>query len=53
MRELQSLDDVFNNKIFRIPDYQRRYAWGEKQLTEFWKDLLSLDSHRSHYTGAL
>lgn len=53
MKELQSLDEVFNNKIFRIPDYQRGYAWGEKQLIEFWEDLLSLDSHRSHYTGVL
>ncbi|MCP5275389.1 MAG: DUF262 domain-containing protein [Burkholderiales bacterium] len=53
MKELQSLDEVFNKKIFRIPDYQRGYAWGEKQLIEFWEDLLSLDSHRSHYTGVL
>jgi uncharacterized protein with ParB-like and HNH nuclease domain len=53
MKELQSLDDVFNKKIFRIPDYQRGYAWGEKQLVEFWEDLLSLDSYRSHYTGVL
>jgi uncharacterized protein with ParB-like and HNH nuclease domain len=53
MKELQTLDDVFNKKIFRIPDYQRGYAWGEKQLIEFWEDLLSLDSQRSHYTGVL
>ena len=53
MNELQSLDDVFNKKIFRIPDYQRGYAWGEKQLIEFWEDLISLDQNRSHYTGVL
>ncbi|WP_029913825.1 DUF262 domain-containing protein [Pelobacter seleniigenes] len=53
MKELQSLDDVFNKRIFRIPDYQRGYAWGEKQLIEFWEDLVSLDKHRSHYTGVL
>ncbi len=53
MKELQSLDDVFNKRLFRIPDYQRGYAWGEKQLVEFWEDLLSLDSRRSHYTGVL
>lgn len=53
MKELQSLDDVFNKKIFRIPDYQRGYAWGEKQLVEFWGDLLCLDNGRSHYTGVL
>lgn len=53
MKELQSLDDIFTKRIFRIPDYQRGYAWGEKQLIEFWDDLISLDSHRSHYTGVL
>nr|WP_241242187.1 DUF262 domain-containing protein [Thalassotalea sp. G2M2-11] len=50
---MQSLEDIFNKKIFRIPDYQRGYAWGQKQLIEFWEDLISLDSHRSHYTGVL
>lgn len=53
MKELQSLEDVFNKKLFRIPDYQRGYAWGKKQLVEFWEDLLSLDERRSHYTGVL
>lgn len=53
MKELQSLDDVFNKKLFRIPDYQRGYAWGKKQLVEFWEDLLCLDEHRAHYTGVL
>lgn len=53
MKDLQSLDDVFNKKIFRIPDYQRGYAWGKKQLVEFWDDLISLDDERSHYTGVL
>lgn len=53
MKELQSLDDIFTKRIFRIPDYQRGYAWGEKQLIEFWEDLISLDSNRSHYTGVL
>lgn len=53
MQELQSLDDIFTKKIFRIPDYQRGYAWGEKQLTEFWEDLISLGNHRSHYTGVI
>ncbi|MGK0269551.1 MAG: hypothetical protein ACI88H_000183 [Cocleimonas sp.] len=53
MKELQTLEDVFNKKLFRIPDYQRGYAWGKKQLVEFWEDLISLDKRRSHYTGVL
>jgi uncharacterized protein with ParB-like and HNH nuclease domain len=50
------LDSVFKEKIFRIPDYQRGYAWGkEKQLKDFWEDLINLsdDDNRSHYTGVL
>ncbi len=53
MKELQSLDQVFTKRLLRIPDYQRGYAWGEKQLVEFWEDLISLDSTRAHYTGVL
>ena len=53
MKELQSLDDVYNKRLFRIPDYQRGYAWGTKQLTDFWEDLVSLDGKRFHYTGVL
>ena len=53
MKELQSLDDIFSKRLLRIPDYQRGYAWGRKQLVEFWEDLISLDSNRSHYTGVI
>ena len=53
MKELQSLDDVYNKKLFRIPDYQRGYAWGIRQLSDFWDDLISLDGNRFHYTGVL
>lgn len=27
MEEPKSLDSLFKEKIFRIPDYQRGYAW--------------------------
>jgi len=53
MKELQSLDEVFSKKLFRIPDYQRGYAWGERQLIDFWDDLASLTGERLHYTGVL
>lgn len=53
MNDLQSLEDIYNKKLFRIPDYQRGYAWGEKQLIDFLDDLISLDGNRLHYTGVL
>ena len=51
--ELQNLAVIFNNRIFRVPDYQRGYAWEEPQLTDFWDDLHRLDERRKHYTGQL
>ena len=56
---MENLWDVFNRGLFRIPDYQRGYAWqdgkrGQKsQLGEFWDDLINLDAKREHYTGLL
>jgi hypothetical protein len=56
-----SLSKIFTEKIFRIPDYQRGYAWQNhtvnKQLTgqlvDFWEDLMNLDPKKTHYTGVL
>lgn len=53
MDEPKSLDSLFKQKIFRIPDYQRGYAWQPEQLKDFWEDLINLSESRSHYTGQL
>ncbi len=50
---LQSLSSIFNNRVFRIPDYQRGYAWGQGQLDDFWEDLNLVGGQRNHYTGQL
>lgn len=50
---LQSLSLIFQNRLFRIPDYQRGYAWQKPQLTDFWDDLVNLQDDRYHYTGLL
>ena len=50
---LESIQRLFNEKIFRIPDYQRGYSWSEQQLTEFWEDVLNIPSDREHYTGMI
>lgn len=51
--ELKSLSKIFTQTIFRIPDYQRGYAWSEKQLKEFWNDIEQLPEGKGHYTGVL
>ncbi len=53
MEEPKPLDSCFEKKLFRIPDYQRGYAWGREQLDAFWEDLTNLPDGRSHYTGVL
>lgn len=53
MSNLQSLSDIFTSKIFRIPSYQRGYAWQESQLKDLWLDLQFLKEGKHHYTGQL
>ena len=40
--ELQPLSPIFPNRLFRIPDYQRGYAWQQSQQADFWDDLINL-----------
>lgn len=51
--ELQPLSLLFQNRLFRIPDYQRGYAWQQSQLIDFWDDLINLQDGRYHYIGLL
>ncbi len=53
MEKPESLNSIFTNKIFRIPDFQRGYAWQQEHLKDFWEDLVNLSDGRSHYTGVL
>jgi len=52
-----NLFELLNGRIFRIPDYQRGYAWEEKQLVELWDDLDEIPeengAHKKHYTGTI
>lgn len=52
-----TLPSLFANKCFRIPNYQRGYAWGESQLNDLWDDIMDIQKNRAtyrpHYTGAI
>lgn len=52
-----NLTELFNTRIFRIPDYQRGYAWGDKQLGELWDDLDEIPiidgDLKKHYAGTI
>jgi uncharacterized protein with ParB-like and HNH nuclease domain len=67
--ELQSIDKIFEKKIFRIPSYQRGYSWSNNnpininsndpyknvtgQLKDLWDDIMNIDNYSWHYTGLL
>lgn len=51
--ELYSVSKIFTENLFRIPDYQRGFAWTERQLKDFWSDIEQLDVDKDHYTGVL
>jgi len=42
---------LFTGNKFRIPRYQRPYAWGEDQISEFWNDLVT--NHEPYFIGSL
>lgn len=51
--DLYSISKIFTERLLRIPDYQRGYAWTEKQLNDYWNDLIQLEMDKNHYVGVL
>lgn len=51
--ELYSISKIFTERLLRIPDYQRGYAWTDKQLKDFWNDLAQIEEGNNHYVGVL
>lgn len=53
--EKKTLASILEGKIFKIPDYQRGYAWENKQWKDFVQDIDALidDKIISHYTGTI
>jgi len=52
--QAQNIYELFAGKAFRVPKYQRNYAWIEKNLKEFWEDTKeSLLIGREHYWGPI
>ncbi|MGG7060128.1 DUF262 domain-containing protein [Clostridium nigeriense] len=50
----KTLNDLFDGKkIFRIPEYQRAYAWGEKQLSDFLDDFKNQKLNKDYFFGTI
>ena len=50
---LSILTEIFEYRIFRIPDYQRGYSWSEDQLEDLWNDIRYTSDKNPHYMGVL
>ena len=53
--DIISLRELFSgNHVFRVPDYQRGYAWFE-EFEVMWRDIIHLyrTGNHKHYTGML
>jgi uncharacterized protein with ParB-like and HNH nuclease domain len=46
------LQNLFANKVFKIPNYQRGYSWETEQINDLIEDL-ELISNKIHYTGTI
>ena len=53
MEQLMSLSKIFTEKLYRIPDYQRGYAWGKKEAEDLWNDLNRLNIDKKYYVGVV
>lgn len=50
----KTLNDLFDGKkIFKIPEYQRAYAWGEKQLSDFMDDFRNQKLSKDYFFGTI
>lgn len=52
------LSELFQRRYFRIPDYQRGYAWEDAQLKDLWEDIEDIQKDANgkylpHFTGAI
>lgn len=54
LARLITLPEVFSGRVFRIPEYQRGYAWEGQQVDALLDDIeLLFDSNHIHYTGTV
>ena len=51
---IATVKGLFSEKAFKIPDYQRSYAWEWEHREDFWNDVMdSLDTKVQHYWGTI
>ncbi|WP_415396736.1 DUF262 domain-containing protein [Sulfurimonas sp. CS5] len=47
-------DIIGNDKIYKVPDFQRDYSWDEDNWEDLWNDILTInENNESHYMGSI
>ncbi|NHA66849.1 DUF262 domain-containing protein [Phycicoccus flavus] len=52
-KDAVTLASVLGERLLLVPDYQRPYAWQQRQLEELWQDLDLMGDQTRHYAGTL
>lgn len=48
------ITDLFNDRYFEIPRYQRGYAWEKQHIRELFEDIKeAIESNSTHYIGTV
>ena len=51
---LISVQELFSECLFQIPDYQRAYAWERKQCEDLWEDIREgMSTKTPHFLGTV
>ena len=53
MENLYTIGKLFSDRMFRVPDYQRGYAWEKQQCQDFIEDLELVGKSQEHFFGLL
>jgi hypothetical protein len=48
-----TLETLFTNRAFRVPPYQRHYAWEERQIRDLIDDISNVSDEKPYFFGTL
>ena len=52
--QTKNVYELFTGKVFRVPEYQRNYAWTDTNWKDFWEDIKEgLSTDTEHYWGTI
>ena len=52
--QIMSVQDMFTNCLFSVPNYQRAYAWEREQWDELWEDIREgMRTDTTHFLGTV